>query len=873
MHPVGRTLPRVAASIPGPAAVRTPAEFVAQLRTLKAWSGLSFRELERRARVDGRQLPISTMATALNRASLPHPDMLAALVAACGGDDEDVALWVEARRRLAVEEQGAPLPDPPHHRQRRRSPEPAAVLPARPLARRAGYRSRRGAAGGPLVPCLLPPEPLLFVGRTEELSAARRLLTGTGPATLLITGPAGVGKTSLAVRIGHSRAAAFPDGQLYTDLQGFDGEPATPLAVLGAFLRALGVRGGSVPSDLTSRIHLYRSLLAHRRVLVILDNAADYRHVRDLLPNGRCCAAIVTSRTTLAGLDGERTPLDILTGQQAIAMLRYLVGDRRVDAEPEEAQSIVDACCRLPLAVWVAGARLAARPHWSLSRMVLALADEHNRLDELTVGDLAVRGSLTLTYRAMRPEARRALRLLSLLPGSSFAAWALAALLGTCLADAERLLDELVEVHLVTVSGIDAAGVHHRMHDLVRVFGRERAFTEDAAADRGTALGRVLSASMHLADVATNAVGVDFHGIGQGHLAPWRLTDDEVEVLLDEPMSWLAREHRFLVAVAEQGLDTGQLVLAACLATALTTFFQLEGHFDEWERLQSKALAALGGSDPGSASKLHRCLGELTTILDRYPEALHHFEQALRLSAPDDPGYTASAMAGLAYVHRLLGQHDLAVRHFQRAADLARSAGNVNCLVYATNGIGVAELERGRPAIARRLFAECLAVSREHGYRPGEAQALRCLGQDHRARGELDAAAECFQRAAAISNELGDRLTATHAICWLGDVWTRQGRHREGRRLLAESLWSYRAFGNLWGEAAALYGLAEAQLAMGRRAHARRRAEAAVALWRKVGASHWLAIASRTLAAGASGVAADPAAAGDADQRGPAPLE
>lgn len=824
------------APAPGPTA--TPDEFVARLRALKAWSGLSYRDLERRARANGEQLPASTIATALNRPSLPHLDLLGSLVRACGGGDDDVVRWVEARRLLAQRQPGSTSS--------RRVAEDSSPEVDGAGGSEMGARQAR--------PCLLPPDLPLYVGRVEQIEGACRLLADrAGPATLVVTGPAGIGKTAFAVRLGHVLAARFPHGQLYVDLQGFGDEPGQPLAVLGTFLRALGVRGGAVPSDLTSRIHLYRTLLVRRKVLVILDNAADPRQVRHLLPNGPQCAAVVTGRTTLAGLEGSRIPLKILTSEQALALLANMIGSERTEAEPAAALSIVEGCDRLPLAVWVAAARLASRPHWSLAGIARALADEQRKLDELTVSDVAVRASLELTYRAMRPAARHALRMLSLLPGSDFAGWALAALLDTTTGHTERVLDELIEVHVVQIGAATASGTRYRLHDLVRLLGRERADQEDDRADRDAALGRVLAASLQLADTAANALSADFQGLSQQQLAPWRLPTDEADVLLADPLSWLSDEHDFLVSVVDQGLETPRVTLAACLATALTTFFQIGSHFDEWERLQTKALAAaVRTADHSSAAKLHRCLGELTTILDRYPEALIHFQQALRLAVPDDPAYAASATAGLAYVHRLLGRYDSAVAHFSQAAQLAKLAGNVNCLVYATNGIGVVELERGCVASARQRFEECLEVSRVGGYRPGEAQALRCLGQSHRAVGEYDLAADCFQQAARISTEFGDRLGATHANCWLGEVWVREGRYRDGRRLLARSLWIYREFGNVWGEAAALYGLAQAQLAAGRPAQARRRAEAAVALWRQIGARHWLAVGLETLTAAAS---------------------
>ncbi|MFI1195957.1 ATP-binding protein [Micromonospora sp. NPDC020750] len=817
---------------PGPGTTRTTAEFVAQLRSVKAWSRFSYRELERRARRAGDQLPISTVSSALNRISLPSEELVAALVRACGGNPATVAEWVAARHALTPSDRfgsaaGVPGPE---------APVGSAL---------------DGPAGRQWPPCLLPPDLPLFVGRDDELSEARRLLDldSAGPVTLLVSGPAGVGKTAFAVRLGHLLTDRFPDGQLYIDLGGFGDEPLGQVAVLGAFLRALGVHGGAMPPDLASRVHLYRTLLAQREVLIVLDNAATTRQVTDLLPSGGRCATIVTSRTTLADLGSRRLSLGTLDSTAGFALLREMLGRERTTAEPDAARFIVEACGGLPLAVWVAAARLAARPHWPLVRVAEALGDEQRRLDELAVGDIAVRASLELTYRGMTPTAQQALRLLSLSPGPDFAAWALAALIDTTMAHAEAVIDDLVEVHLVEVGATGATGFRYRLHDLVRLFGRELAQRAISQQDRAAALDRLLGGSLYLADLAADALGADFQGSSRAELVSWRLPAPDIDQLIADPVAWFDDERRFLITLVDQALDTPNIGPAAGVAVALTTFFQVRSHFDEWERLQSKALdAALRTGDQRSAAKLHRCLGELTTILDRYPEALDHFRQALLLADGREPAYQESAAAGLAYVHRLLGQYDSAVRQFEEAVALARASDNVNCLVYATNGIGVIDLEQGRVEAAMARFEECLQVSRAAGYRPGEAQALRCLGQSHRALGAYPAAVDCFRRAAAISEDLGDRLTATHAICWLGDVLVRQGAHGEGRRLLARSLWIYREFGNVWGEAAVAYALAEAQLAVGRPVLARRRAEAAVKLWRQVGSRSWLAVGLDTLA-------------------------
>ncbi|GIG92306.1 AfsR/SARP family transcriptional regulator [Plantactinospora endophytica] len=708
-------------------------------------------------------------------------------------------------------------------------------------------------------PCLLPALLPRLVGRATEIERARHYLLDPDyrPGTLVVTGPAGVGKTSFVVRTAHAIATGFPDGQLYADLRGTQPAPVDQADVLGGFLRALGVRGQAVPDGLTGRTHLYRTLLARRRVLVVLDNAADARQVDDLLPNGPGCAAMVTSRTSLARLHGARMALRVLSVEQALTLLGDTVGPDRIAEEPEASRAIVERCGQLPLAVWVAGARLAARPHWTLASMARTLTDEHHRLDELTVGDVAVRASVELTYRILDSDARRALRLLGLLQARDFAPWALAALLGTSLVRAERLLDDLIDVHLVEIDSTGPPSARYRIHDLVRLVARERALDEEPPQECVAALRRLLGASLDLAERCDLELSADFLGVAPHQIDHWRLSPDEAAALTVEPLDWFDREHAFLVATVYDGLGAEALPgagatavdLAGCLASSLTTFFQIRSHFDDWRRVQDRALSAVAATDDRrTALKLHRSLGELHTIQDQYVEAMAHFRAALDHGAPQQPAYEAAVISGLGYLHRLLGNYDTALDLFARAAQLAEQTGNVNGLVYALSGIGVVHLERRHFARAREDFTRALRFSREAGYRPGEAQALRGLGHVERAGDEYAAAAEAFRHAMEISSGFGDRLGYTHAACWLAEVRIHQDRPVEARHLLARCLWTYREFGNVWGEASTLWVLAWAQLAAGRPGPARRRATQSVAVWRRIGSPYWLARALDTLA-------------------------
>jgi transcriptional regulator with XRE-family HTH domain len=356
-----------------------------------------------------------------------------------------------------------------------------ATAAARSGAASAGAETSPPAAGPgwPAGPFLLPPDIADFTGRADVVDLLCDLLAkvteGTAEPTAVavgaVAGKAGVGKTTLAVHVAHRLRDRFPDGQLYAELGGVHSHPLDPSRVLGWFLRALGIEGGAIPETLEERAGLYRGLLAGRRVLVVLDDAGYGAQVRPLLPGSPSCAVLVTSRSRLAELAGARLiELDVLDPQQAITLLGTVAGQQRVAAESDAAAAIAVACGRLPLALRVAGARLAARPHWRLTRLAGRLADERRRLDELALGDLEVRASVGLSYDGLEGEQRRAFRLLGLLEASTFAAWVAAALLDVEAGQGEELVEALVDAQLLEVAAGSPAGHgRYRFHDLVQL--------------------------------------------------------------------------------------------------------------------------------------------------------------------------------------------------------------------------------------------------------------------------------------------------------------------------------------------------------------------------------------------------------------------
>jgi len=359
-------------------------------------------------------------------------------------------------------------------------------------------------------PGQLPRDVSDFTGREDQLATLRSLLTGPAPAVAVLSGQPGAGKTALAVRAGQELAPAFPDGRLFADLRGTEAAPASAFDVLAAFLRALGAADRDLPDDLGGRVALYRTWTAARRVLVVLDDAGSESQVRPLLPGGAGCAAIVTSRVRLAGLEAAfALPVDVMEASEAVRLLGRVAGAARAAAEPAAAALIAERCGHLPLAIRIAGARLASRPHWSLSRLAARLADERERLDELRAGDLEVRAAFAASYRRLGAGARTAFRRLALLDTPDVAAWAIAALVDASVERSEHLSERLVDAHLLEIVGEDAAGqLRYRMSDLLRVFAHERLLEEEPADRMEEALCRVIDRGLALANRAAALLGL-----------------------------------------------------------------------------------------------------------------------------------------------------------------------------------------------------------------------------------------------------------------------------------------------------------------------------------------------------------------------------
>lgn len=700
------------------------------------------------------------------------------------------------------------------------------------------------------VPRQLPPAIAGFTGRQDELRRVADALRPDGPAATricAISGKPGSGKTTLAVHAAHAVRQDYPDGQLYADLGG--PHPGTA-EVIVRFLRALGVAEASIPASDGERAGLYRSLLAERRVLVVLDNAAGERQVRPLVPAGAGCAVVVTSRGRLATLAGASL-LDLreLPEPEALALLASLVPDSRLRDDPEAARAIVRLCGHLPLAVRIAGARLAARPHWTPGVLVRRLSLPDRLLDELAVGDLEVRRSLAVSYDALAGPERTALRRLALLGVPEVTSWLAAPLLDVPLLVADAVVERLVDAQLLDAT----EPARCRFHDLTRAFARELGEADPDRAGTRAAIERVCRTVLELLRraAARRPGGVPHAaGDGLGHLDPATVNE-----LLAEPGGLVEREHALLVNLVELAGELGLAPIAAALAVELSTSsYAVHNRFGPWRRSHTAALAAARRvGDRASEALLLVGTGRLYSEQDRFDEAVSHLEQALAAYQElGDVGAEARTRLELSFVLRERGRYADAEAALRQAMPVLRSAGTTGEQAMADHNLGMLRCEQGRLAEAAELTGAAMAAWRSIGDRRAAALAQRSLGIVHRAAGRLAEAADCCARAVTELRLADARLMTVYAEQALAKVRIRQGRGREVRRLLDDGLATCNELDDGFGQGLLLRTLGELELAGGDLDAARRYLTRSLEWWQALALPVWQARTSRDLAVAAA---------------------
>jgi DNA-binding SARP family transcriptional activator len=707
----------------------------------------------------------------------------------------------------------------------------------------------------PRGPCQLPPDIDDFTGRQAAAAEVQQLLEGERATAIVVSaiaGKAGVGKTALAVRVAHRLRPRFADGQLYANLRGAEAQALDPTEVLAGFLRALGVEGGVIAEGLEERVRQYRARLTDRRVLVVLDNAVSEAQVRPLLPGSRGCAALVTSRTPLGGLEAAHLlTLDVLDPDQAVALLGKLTGPGRVAAEPEAAQQIVRLCGLLPLAVRIAGARLACRRHWPLALLAERLADERRRLDELMIGDLEVRASVALSYQGRSQEEQRLFRLLGLLVVPTIPAWVAASLLDTGLAEAEELLERLVDAQLVEAAGEDQAGQQrYRLHDLLRVYARERLEVEEPAPAQQASLQRVLQAYLLLAERA-DALLVP-SGLYRYSGDPASRPDADhptVPIVERDPSGWFEAERASLVAAVEHGCEARMGELGWRLADTLAGCFQLHAHWDDWQHTHTLALtAARRAGDRDAEARVLGSLGDLHAERNRTDDARRCLHQSLAAFRETSNRYgELQSLLNLGSIDRQQGRFEDAIARLQHSLTGFRKLGARSQEAGALYYLGDVHRQQGRFDAAITCLSQSLTLVRAVADLPWEAAILRCLGLVHSAQGRFEGAIAYLQRSLVLVRAAGERLGEAYVLQSLGEVYRKQGRLDDATGSLQPSLALARTIGDPAAEAHALHTLGDIHREQGRLKDAAGCLQRSLATYRDLGYPHYEARALNSL--------------------------
>ncbi|MEU8497026.1 AfsR/SARP family transcriptional regulator [Streptomyces lavendulae] len=722
-----------------------------------------------------------------------------------------------------------------------------------------------------VVPSELPPDVPGFAGRREELTALDTLVDGQGegsraPTVGLITGVAGVGKTGLAVRWAHRVTERYPDGRLFADLRGYDEHhsPTTAGDILSRFLRSLGVESEEVPNGLEDRIALYRSVLAERRVLLVLDNVRTFAQIRPLLPGSGGCTVLVTSREQLEQLvtwpPRARVHLGVLPEDESVELLGRIVGEARILAAPEDSARLVELCDRLPLALRIAAARLASKPHWSVRHLVTRLSDGRRRLDELSQGESQVRASFELSYRYLHKDAARLYRYLGLLGVPDFTAWVGAALMDQDVLDAERLIEHLVDAQFLEVVGVDATGqLRYRFQNLMRLYADELAREEESEEDRRAACDRVFRTCLTIAEQAHQRENGGDHDIVHGDVPRREIDPFLLDELLATPLEWFEAERLSLVAVVEQSARMGMDDLAWDLVMSMEVLFVSRNYLEDWRTCSDYALTAAraAGNLRGQAA-MHAQLGVVERRLRNLPASIERQETALTLYRQAGEAYGgALVLSNLAFIDRIRGEYEQGMARLTEALPVFREAGDHVAEAYALHNMAQFALDQGQPETALELSQEAIRVCRANA---GDGRSLALatyrLAGAYLALGRLDSAEEAFGEVVRLVKEKSDLLGLAHALLGLAETHRSAGAAEAAEPLYLEALDLARRHQSTLIEGQIRLGLGQVYCGSGRTAEGRAHLTAALAIFQGSGSPPWEEKAARALEQAGAGVSA-----------------
>jgi DNA-binding SARP family transcriptional activator/tetratricopeptide (TPR) repeat protein len=644
-----------------------------------------------------------------------------------------------------------------------------------------------------VVPRQLPAPTRHFTGRERELKELDNLADTTdqapGVVIAAIAGPAGVGKTTTAVYWAHQVAHRFPDGQLYVNLRGFDPTTSamTPAEAIRGFLDALAVPAARIPANLHEQAALYRSILADRRMLVVLDNAGDADQVRPLLPGSGTSLALITSRNRLSGLvathGAHPMSLNLLDGAAAHELLSRRLGDGRTGAEPAAVGRIVTRCAGLPLALAVIAARAATNPGVPLTVLADDLHRTQRHLDAFNAGDPAsdVRAVLSWSYRQLQPEQARMFRLLGLHAGPDITPPAAASLAAVPLTEASLILTGLAQVHLATET--DAG--RYSMHDLLHAYATELVQTDEAD-DRHTALHRLLD---HYGYTA-NAAALRLNPHRDPSTAPVPMPGVLVESIRDhdEALAWFTREHAVLLAAIGRAAEEQFDHHVVQLTWALPDFLQRRGRWHDWVTTYGTALhSARRLADPGAQARTHRGLGRAYYRLDQDDDAETHLRHALDLyRESQDRAGQAHTHLSLSWVMERRGRLTDALHHAEQAQQQYEASNERAWQAQALNALSRRHAQLGNDQQAIVAATRACELHHELDNRAGEADAWDSLGVAHDHAGQHRRAIPCYRRAAQLYRELSAHVDEAETLVRLGHA-----HHGVGEQAAGDRAWQH----------------------------------------------------------------------------------
>ncbi|MGW6280919.1 AfsR/SARP family transcriptional regulator [Kribbella sp. NPDC055071] len=706
-------------------------------------------------------------------------------------------------------------------------------------------------------PSQLPLDLADFSGRSDHLEQLRDLVCGRDPVRppiAVISGAPGTGKTSLAVRLGHLVRDSFPDGQIYLDMHGAT-QPRDPAAALTDLLLSLNLPDFAIPTDPERRSAMLRSELASRRVLIILDDVATSGQVTPLMPGTGASAVVVTSRNRLMDLAGaDSMPLDTFDDGEATALLESVAGAGRVDRSSPEAEEILAACANLPLAIRIVGSRLAQRPDLSPRELARRLRDETSRLDELSIGELAVRTSADLSYDALSAEEARLYRLIGHFAVGVFSARALEAVASP--ASVRRSLDRLIEVNLVRISSVDQRGTaRYRVHDLLRLHalgvGDER---QKAQAVKDVEI--VLDAILNKMRRANNALAFEYFGVLE-HTGP--LTAPDPAPFSDtDAFAWFDSERSTFVPAIRAAAQNGLHEYAWRIAAAWGPYLDMRAGFDDWNGShQQGLLSAIAAGDRRGEAIMHRNLGQLALYKDDWEAAWRHFEAAapIFVEVGDRLGEGITAV-GIGTWLRLRSSADEGLAYYETAIEAFVEVGNANAEALARTAAANAFLTKGDTETAASYLAVAfrLAAQRVDSHR--EAKVRRRIAALRARQGRHDQAVRQLRTALAIFSGMGDDHCATYARADLGQALMELGEVAAARKMLLDAIDLGHRLGDRSLEGQSAQHLGRLYLSTGNLDSARRTLDRAARAWQQAGNDARAAECRRELTTFDSGAAA-----------------